>query len=124
MNTDQTDGLPDLPGINIEAGLEITRNNTQLYRRLLLKFHDGQQSYVDQFSEARNQQDISAISRVAHTLKGVAGNLGITSVYDAVVTLEIACKAEADGIDALLDSVIDNLETVCNGIANLRDENF
>lgn len=123
MNTDvtgQTDELPDLLGIDIHAGLEITRNNVQLYRRLLLKFLEGQQNYLNQFGEARDQQDLLTISQVAHSLKGVSGNLGITSVYDAVIALETACKAE-DSINTLLDAVIEKLQVACNSIEILRD---
>ncbi|MDH5354271.1 MAG: Hpt domain-containing protein [Gammaproteobacteria bacterium] len=123
MNTDQAHELPDLPGIDVQAGLKVTRNNVQLYRRLLLKFLDGQQNYLDQFAEARSQQDHLAMSRVAHTLKGVAGNLGISSIYDIVVKLEAACNSEADNIDELLNTTIARLATVCNDIVVLRDEN-
>lgn len=126
MDTDtsiQTDDLPDLPGIDIQAGLEITRNNVQLYRRLLLKFLEGKQAYIDQFAEARNQQDYLAISEVAHSLKGVTANLGITSVYDVVISLETACKGEADNISTLLDTVITRLDTACNSITVLQDDN-
>lgn len=112
--------LPDLAGIDIQAGLEITRNNVPLYRKLLLKFRDGQQNYEQELLEANNSNDLEKISLIAHTLKGVAGNLGMTDTYNAAMALEVACKERSDNIDELLKNTITNLQLVVSGLNQLE----
>jgi PAS domain S-box-containing protein len=83
--------LPPLPGIDTAAGLRTTMNDEKLYRRLLLKFRDSQADFTSIFEAAGCHPDPSASARVAHTLKGVAGNIGARAVALAAAELEAAC---------------------------------
>jgi len=83
--------LPPLPGIDTAAGLRTTMNDEKLYRRLLLKFRDSQADFTSIFEAAGRDPDPSASARVAHTLKGVAGNIGARAVALAAAELEAAC---------------------------------
>ncbi|MBF0562878.1 MAG: response regulator, partial [Alphaproteobacteria bacterium] len=44
--------IPDLPGIDTQAGLATTMNNTKLYLRLLAKFADTQGRFAELFATA------------------------------------------------------------------------
>ena len=48
-------------------------NNRELYTRLLVKFRDGQSDFAARFREALTGTDPKGATRVAHTLRGVAG---------------------------------------------------
>ncbi len=116
--------IPDLPGIDTRSGLAITMHNLKLYRKLLIKFHDAEIDFVQNFQEARNSDDPTAATRCAHTLKGVAGNIGATAVQQAADALESACKQNAspiDEIDPLLEQVINELAPVLNGLSKLEE---
>ncbi len=115
-------GLPPLPGIDVAAGLATTLGNESLYTRLLRKFHDGQRSFGEQFRAARAGADPSAPARAAHTLRGIAGNLGARGVQAAAAELERACLegAAAERIDRLLEDVLARLEPVLAGLSALR----
>jgi len=93
--------------------------NPALYRRLLLKFGDSQASFADAFSAAQQDADPAAATRAAHTLKGMAGNIGALGVQQAAQALETACGegASAAQQQALLVAVLEQLATV---IASLR----
>jgi two-component system sensor histidine kinase/response regulator len=112
----------NLPGIDAQAGLKTVRNNVKLYRKLLLKFNDSQQNFKLEFLEAQNENDPDAASRVAHTLKGLAANLGMRDVHRAASSLEMACIQNADNTDELLDVVISKLETLFDSLETLRQE--
>ncbi|KIL99342.1 diguanylate cyclase/phosphodiesterase (GGDEF & EAL domains) with PAS/PAC sensor(s) [Paramagnetospirillum magnetotacticum MS-1] len=85
-------GLPDLPGIDIKAGMATMANKESLYLRMLAKFRDSQGHFADLFAAARQDPDPQAATRAAHTLKGTAGNIGAKGVQSAAAALEQACK--------------------------------
>jgi HPt (histidine-containing phosphotransfer) domain-containing protein len=80
--------IPELDGIDIKAGLAIAQNNHALYLRLLLKFKANYANAMAPISVALNNHDFAQIELLAHTLKGVAGNIGATAVYALCQQLE------------------------------------
>ena len=108
-----------LPGINIEQGLKTTQHNAALYRKLLLRFRDSQQSFEQEFEAARASEDSSAAVRVAHTLKGMAANLGMTDLQLAALALEQACGDQTENLGELKEAVKEQLQTVLSGLQRL-----
>jgi two-component system sensor histidine kinase/response regulator len=80
----------DLYDIDTSFGLELLQDNTTLYRRLLLKLRDRLETFTSEFYALEN--DTEAQERHAHTLKGVAANLGAKSISEAAGVLELVCK--------------------------------
>ncbi|WP_332852158.1 response regulator [Duganella sp. S19_KUP01_CR8] len=111
-----------LPGIDQRAGLATSMGRPELYRRMLGRFRDGQGRFRANFDEARRGDDPSAPARVAHTLRGTAGNIGAKDVATAATALELACKAGAgdDQIASLLVAVEQQLAPVLAGLAVLN----
>ena len=75
-------GAPGLlmEGIDTENGLRRVGNNKSLYIQLLLKYSESQLNTVQQIRSFITQEDDAAVYRLAHNLKGVAGNLGVGEV--------------------------------------------
>lgn len=67
-------------GVDVEATLKRFMGREAIFMKFILKFADDQ-SCVG-IREALNNQDAKAAFEHAHSLKGVSGNLGISSVYD------------------------------------------
>jgi signal transduction histidine kinase/DNA-binding NarL/FixJ family response regulator/HPt (histidine-containing phosphotransfer) domain-containing protein len=85
--------LPDkLPGINIKMGLSRVGGNKKLYRDLLIKFHRDNQDITEQISKALDEKDNELAQRLAHTVKGVAGNIGAGDVQMAAEVVEMKIK--------------------------------
>jgi CheY-like chemotaxis protein len=114
--------IPELQGINVTAGLATCQGNRKLYRKLLIKFHDNEVGFVEQFREAQASADPEAATRYAHTLKGVAGNIGAKEVQNTAKALELACKEnkDAEEIEPLLENVASALSPVLTGLATLE----
>ncbi|MEG3637829.1 transporter substrate-binding domain-containing protein [Magnetococcus sp. PR-3] len=110
--------LPELAGIDTKAGLATTQDNHKLYRRLLAKFLDKQADFEANFKQALSSEDPVAATREAHTLKGVAGNLGAFGVQQAAKKLENACDENQDETTLLelLQDVISELTPVLAGL--------
>jgi two-component system sensor histidine kinase/response regulator len=88
--------LPDLPGIDIGAGLRQSGGNNARYRDLLLSFRENQSGAIAAIRGALAGGDRLAAVRHAHTVRGVAGTLGIGGVQRAATALEAELRAGAD----------------------------
>ncbi|MEY4592993.1 MAG: hypothetical protein RIR18_1888 [Pseudomonadota bacterium] len=121
VNSGQQNDLTALPGIDLVAGLATCMGNEKLFKKLLGKFQQGQVNFAQQFGEALAGQDPNAPTRVAHTLKGTAGNIGAKDVQAAAAALEKAClaKAEASELERLMNSAQSLLVIVLSGIADV-----
>jgi signal transduction histidine kinase/ActR/RegA family two-component response regulator len=91
--------LPVLEDIDIGRGLAITQENRALYRKLLCMFRDGQKDFISRFRAAQENEDMSTLERLAHTLQGVAGNIGAKKIQEAAFDLEKVCMEERPTIE-------------------------
>ncbi|MBF0094584.1 MAG: response regulator [Alphaproteobacteria bacterium] len=82
--------LPDMPGIDTADGLSRMGGNAGAYRRLLDKFVDNQARAALDVRQALEAGDTALAVRIAHTLKGVAGNVGATNLHRLAGDLETA----------------------------------
>ena len=113
-----------LKGIDTDLGLATTQGNLKLYLKLLRMFRDGQRDFVMQFRDAQRSDERHGPMRAAHTLKGVAANIGAKEVRDAAKELESACRngASADVIEGRLAQVEHALAMVIVALDELPDE--
>jgi signal transduction histidine kinase/DNA-binding response OmpR family regulator len=95
--------LPQVAGVNISDGLRRVAGNRRLYRDLLSQFATKQVDAAKQISAALDGKDTKLAERIAHTVKGVAGNLGIRPVHTAAEKLEKAIHEAQDSVPFLLD---------------------
>ena len=115
--------IPQLPGIDIAAGLATCQGNRKLYHKLLIKFFHGEADFTAEIRQAQQSDDPQAAIRCAHTLKGVAGNVAAADVQKAAEALEFACKENKGGdeIDRLMESVSQALSPVMVGLETLTE---
>jgi CheY-like chemotaxis protein len=97
--------LPPLPGVNVSAGLGRALGNEALYRRLLLRFAEGQADTVPNIRQALLRFDRDGALAIAHTLKGVAGNIGAMRIAQAAQDLEIRIRQPNLDTEELLEEL-------------------
>src|SRR5580765_7856604 len=85
------DDLPSIAGLDTNDGLSRVGGNRKLYVKILRQFAEPRSAALE-VADALAQGDHALAERVAHTLKGVAGNIGATSVLPAAATLERAIR--------------------------------
>jgi HPt (histidine-containing phosphotransfer) domain-containing protein len=95
--------LPPITGVNIADGLNRVAGNRRLYRDLLSQFAAKQAGAATEIAAALDANDRPTAERTAHTVKGVAGNLGITNVQSAAQKLEKAIRESDASSSAILD---------------------
>jgi PAS domain S-box-containing protein len=116
--------LPPLPGIDPRAGLATSGGKHALYLRLLRRFASTHDDFGTRFAAARSDADASAATRLAHTLRGTAGNIGALAVQEAAAWLEQVCGDPAHTaaqVDAALHATLAALAQVLPGLSALGD---
>ncbi len=109
--------LPPIAGVNIADGLNRVAGNRRLYRDLLSQFAAKQAGAATEIAAALDANDHQTAERTAHTVKGVAGNLGITSLQAAAQKLEKAIRESDPSSSALLDQFALALRMHVNAIS-------
>ncbi len=107
----------DLPGIDVENALRRLGGNRELLENLLIRFC---RDYADAGQEVRaalESNDREAARALAHTLKGVAGNLGISEVFRLSSDLQAALDS---GDEPSIRSIVPALEKAIEEVIELR----
>ena len=88
--------MPVVEGLNTEDGLRRVAGNTKLYLNLLRQFIDGQSDATQQIKDCLEKGDFATAERLAHSAKGVAGNIGTVTIHAAASELEKTIRLRAD----------------------------
>ena len=110
---DTTVTLPtSLPGLDVTKGIALC-GGEKLYRELigeLVRRHGDDDAAIRAALTAGNHHQAA---RIAHTLKGVAGNLSAVTVYRIAGELEVVLKYDhADFVDPLLLELTDAMAEI------------
>ncbi len=113
-------GLVDLAisGVDVVVGLSNVVGNAKLYVTLLRQFAANYASIGAEITRDAEQQDWGALERVAHALKGVAGNIGAQRLATLSAVVENGCR-RAEPVPARLNAARalgDELWVVLTGI--------
>ncbi len=87
--------LAGIPGLDIEAGLQAVRGREASYLRLLGKFAETHAEDAHQIRKHLANSETETARRIAHSLKGAAGTLGMNSLQAAAAALELSLKENA-----------------------------
>jgi len=90
---DKTD-IGSIAGLEIEDALKRLNGNSELLLKLLKEFVVNYEQYPSQVRDAIDGQDPEYIRRLAHTLKGLAGNIAATDLQKAALDMEMAAREE------------------------------
>jgi HPt (histidine-containing phosphotransfer) domain-containing protein len=104
--------LPTAAGLDTADGLSRVGGNHALYLKLLRQFIDQHGSAAGEIGDALARGDAAAAERLAHAVKGVAGNIGATHVRSAAGALEklIRGRASSKDVETAADQFAARLE--------------
>jgi polar amino acid transport system substrate-binding protein len=90
---------------------------------LLNKFHDNNINFVEDFQKALKDKNTDLSIRLAHTLKGVSGNIGANDLFKATRELEKCLKNKSiDKLESCLQNVSQKLSQILASIRKLKEE--
>ena len=107
-----------IAGLDTADGLSRVAGNRKLYLKLLRQFVEQQGPVVGEITAALAAGDVALAERLAHTLKGVAGNIGAKSVQSAASDLEkvIRSKAPTTEVESAKQQVTATLDPLIAGL--------
>jgi CheY-like chemotaxis protein len=109
--------MPNLPGIDVEAGVAQVGGNIRSYLKVLAMFREDQSTAIEGIRAALADDRLDDAIRLAHTVKGVGGIIGATALQSASAKLESALKSGVAVEELLveakveLDRVLETLES-------------
>ncbi len=106
--------VPEIEGVDVAGGLKRVAGNRKLYRSLLSQFAEKHGEAATEVSEALRSGDAGLAERIAHTVKGIAGNLGITAAQHSAARVEKAIRDQ----DAATNSLLAELHNVLQAQAS------
>ena len=86
-------GTASGPAFNVADALGRLMNNKNLFQKLLDKFAAGYGDYDEKVRKAVDEKNMDEGAHLAHTMKGLAGNLGAEALQEASKNLETLFKA-------------------------------
>jgi two-component system sensor histidine kinase/response regulator len=96
-STEDASALPaGIPGLNTQLGLRRVMGKQSLYLSMLRKFVAGQGDVVRQIGVALADGQVELAVRRAHTLRGLAGNIGAEDLQAAAGRVETALASGQD----------------------------
>jgi PAS domain S-box-containing protein len=110
-----------LPGLNVSVGLSRIGGDTRVYRRLLGAFCRNQEQALIKTRDAIQRGDIETAKLLAHTLKGVAGNLGAGELHAAARELDAGLRKHGGYVkEGLLKNAENRLQQVIDAAQTLE----
>ncbi len=115
----QDDAVPGIPGLAIDEALQRVGGNVKLLRKLINRFHETQHDVTGRIIRAVESGNAEEALREAHTMKGLAGNIGATRIMECATKVESILKhAEADQLDTALNAMETELQSLIGRIAS------
>ena len=88
--------LPKIDGVDVELGLRRVLGKLPRYIKMLHSYVASQEHAPASIREALDVRDYETAERLAHTAKGVAGNIGATELQATAAVLERLIKEKSD----------------------------
>ncbi|MGC9985082.1 MAG: ATP-binding protein [Polyangia bacterium] len=107
-----------LPGVDIQDGLARAAGDRSLYRWLLQNFPEKFTGADQHIKSLLAESKLDDAIREAHTIKGLAGQIGAHDLYEVSRQLETALASTSPDADAALQSFADALAVVTRGLAD------
>jgi CheY-like chemotaxis protein len=86
--------LPDIAGLDLNRAMRRLGGDATLMRKLLSRFVQTQTHAAQRLQTAVGNNDLETAIREAHTLKGLAGNIGANHLAEQAQMLEAALRQE------------------------------
>lgn len=103
----------NLPGLNVQKGLERIGGSVPLYVEIVQEYCDTNENFVSEFKALIDKGSLEEAKIKAHALKGAAGNISAEKLYSVAAKLEKAClDNDREQIEPLLTTVGQELNVI------------
>lgn len=121
-STDLYARLIQIQGIDINRGLTSVRGKIEKYWPLLKEFVERHANDMQTLKKELDLHLIEEPNRIAHTLKGSAGTLGLVQIQTAASRLEAALSAGETNVTKLIDEITEAQKILALEIEKIKRE--
>jgi PAS domain S-box-containing protein len=111
--------IPEIAGVDAAAALKRVDGNLKLYLWLLRTFLEREPGSAAAIGQALKKGDLALAERLAHTAKGIAGNIGAGGLEEAAAALEAALQGAA-GTSTVQERLVGFTEELESLVASVR----
>jgi len=105
------------PGIDYDIGVGSVLGDDELFKEILLMFHEDHAKDAEKIQTALLASDKEAYKRLVHTLKGVTCSIGAMDLFEKVKRFDTAInESKQDQYQMMLDTVKPELNKIIIGI--------
>ncbi|QSX31754.1 PAS domain S-box protein [Shewanella cyperi] len=121
METPTLTSWPEHAELDIDRGLQLVQHSERLYRRIFERFIESQADVGARIRTAMAAEKQEEAVRLAHTLKGLAGNLSSAALAEQARELEAQLSANGDW-QAVLATLEPLVADICAAIGLWQGE--
>jgi len=111
------DEVPYIAGLETDKALRRVGGSIKLLRKLLHRFCENETDVISRIKTAIENNDANTATREAHTIKGLAGNIGAIKMAECAGAVEdMLRRGESDGLALVLDAMEQELATLLERI--------
>jgi two-component system, sensor histidine kinase and response regulator len=112
-----------IEGIDIKSAMGRVAGNEKLLHKLLGRFVETQSDTAIRIKTAIDKNDLESATRDAHTIKGLAGNLGADLLFHYAQNLEtLLKKGRPDQLDTTLETFATELSSLMKRISLVLEQ--
>ena len=112
----------EMPGMDIKQAVHLIGGREGLFLRLTSMFVTNFSSATSEIKSMLENRDAESAERLAHTVKGSAGNLAAAGLSEAARHLEQALKNKEPDLERLIDDFENHLKEVVASIEQLHEK--
>jgi signal transduction histidine kinase/DNA-binding NarL/FixJ family response regulator len=110
-------GLSEIYGIDTEKGLKLFGGKRELYEKILRLFAKDLSSKTDEMLRMAEENDFDKLRTCVHTIKGMAGNVSCTEIYDLSKSLESSVREyDHDTVQKKIPQLTEKIRMVIKSI--------
>jgi len=121
-STDLYARLIEIQGLDINRGLTSVRGKIDKYWPLLREFVQRHDDDMLTLKKQLNLHLIEEPTRIAHTLKGSAGTLGLVQIQAAAARLEAALSSGETNVTKLIDEIAEAQKILASQVGKIQNQ--
>ncbi|MGN0353333.1 MAG: Hpt domain-containing protein [Roseburia sp.] len=109
-------------GINVQEGIHRFAGKKEVYEKYLYDFLENE--YYDKLEDAIRERNGEEAFQAAHALKGVAGNLSLNPLFEAIkpVVEKLRGKADFEQAEKMMEGVREQYQFILDAIRKSKEE--
>ena len=116
------DEVPYIAGLETDKALKRVGGSVKLLRKLLNRFSETEADAIKRIEAAIENNDAKTATREAHTVKGLAGNIGAIKMAECAGMVEdMLRRGESDGLAPALNAMEQELAILLERIVAVMD---